>query len=55
MITVMQPPRNPEPPKPCPACQVAMLTSETAHQVVHQCARCGVVITVTKPATKRAD
>lgn len=43
----MQPPRNPEPPRPCPVCQVAMQTSETAHQVVHQCAHCGVVIKLT--------
>ena len=35
-----------EPPRPCPVCQVAMQTTETAHQY----ARCGVVITVGKPA-----
>jgi Zn-finger nucleic acid-binding protein len=45
----MRPPSNPEPPRPCPICQVAMQTSETAHSIVHQCARCGVVITVGKP------
>jgi hypothetical protein len=47
---VMRPPLNAEPPKPCPVCQVAMQTTETAHIIVHQCARCGVVITAAKLA-----
>ena len=27
-----------------------MLATETAHSIVHQCVRCGVVVTVAKPA-----
>jgi predicted RNA-binding Zn-ribbon protein involved in translation (DUF1610 family) len=49
----MRPPSYFEPPKPCPVCQVAMQVDKTAFAVVHQCARCGVVITVANPSRDR--
>lgn len=51
----MRPPPYFEPPKPCPICQVAMQADEADSGVVHQCAKCGVVISITRAPKRGSD
>lgn len=44
----MRPPSYREPPKPCPVCQVSMQADETDDGTVHQCPKCGVVISIVR-------